>query len=70
MGIMDEFGGENADELKEQASGFAEEHSDQVQGGLDTANEKADEMTGGKFDEQTDQAADFASEQLPGDSEG
>lgn len=53
--------------MKDKAQGYAQEHPEQVESGVDQASEQAKERFG--HEEQVDQAADKASESLTGGGE-
>ena len=59
MGFLDEIK-DKGDELKDKASELASGHGEQIGQGIDKAAEVADKVTGGKFTEQIDSAAEKA----------
>lgn len=60
MGIKD-----MADKAKDALKG----HEDQAEQAVDTAGDKADDMTGGKFQSQVDKGQDMAKDQLDDEEE-
>ncbi|GAB3619324.1 antitoxin [Glutamicibacter sp. PS] len=56
---LDDLAG-NLDGLKDKASQFASEHSDQISDGIEKAGDFVDDKTGGKFAEQVDGAQEGA----------
>ena len=52
------------DEMKDQAADAAGGNQDKVQDGMQSAADKADEMTGGKHSDQIDKGRDAASEKM------
>lgn len=55
------------DELKNKAKGFAGQHSDQVNQGIDKAREFVDDKTGNKHSDQIQQGADKLKQFAGGD---
>jgi 4-alpha-glucanotransferase len=52
------------DDLGDKAKDALEGHEDQAEKVVDAAGDKADDMTGGKYDEQIDKAEDAAKDRL------
>jgi hypothetical protein len=59
MGFLDEIK-DKGDELKGKASDLASGHGEQIGQGIDKAADVADKVTGGKFTEHIDSAAEKA----------
>lgn len=59
MGFLDEIK-DKGEGLKDKAADLASGHGEQIGDGIDKAAEVADKVTGGKFTEQIDSAAEKA----------
>lgn len=59
MGFLDEIK-DKGEGLKDKAADLASGHGEQIGEGIDKAAEVADKVTGGKFTEQIDSAAEKA----------
>ena len=64
MGMSDKFDEMGSDKLQDKATDAASGNKDKAQDGMQSAADKAEEMTGGKYGDQIDKGTDAAADKM------